>query len=203
MCGIAARLGGKDPRLWPASWVVVSPLARTRDYLTLLAIAGIVIALDQWSKPLVRTMLQVGESWSPLPGAVPFLRVVHWNNTGAAFGLFPAGGMVFTIVAVIVSIAILYYYPRVSGRQIALRIALALQFGGAIGNLIDRLALGTVTDFIAVGRFPVFNVADASISIGVAVLVFAMWLDDRRRKPSHAIADREGQEEEVASEVER
>lgn len=157
-------------------------MTKVRDYLVLVGGAGIVVALDQWTKYLVRTRLEVGEIWSPWEWLSPIARVVHWNNTGAAFGLFQSGGLIFTVVAIVVSLAILYYYPRVPASQIPLRLALALQLGGAVGNLIDRLAVGTVTDFISLGTFPVFNVADASISIGVAVLVAAMWVEERRRK---------------------
>jgi signal peptidase II len=153
-----------------------------RDYLVLLGLSGIVVALDQWTKYLVRSRLSFGEIWSPWAWLAPYARIVHWNNTGAAFGLFRSGGLIFTVVAVIVSLAILYYYPRVPASQIPLRLALALQLGGAVGNLLDRLVQGTVTDFISLGTFPVFNVADASISMGVAVLVAAMWIEERRRR---------------------
>ena len=157
-------------------------LAKARDYLVLLGLAGLVIGLDQWTKYLVRSRLAVGEPWSPWEWLSPFARIVHWNNTGAAFGIFQSGGMVFTVVAIVVAAAILYYYPRVPSGQVPLRVALGLQFGGAVGNLIDRLAQGTVTDFISIGSFPVFNIADASISCGVAILVGAMWIEERRRK---------------------
>jgi signal peptidase II len=163
-------------------------LTKIRDYLILTGIAGFVIALDQWSKYLVRTQLAVGEAWSPFSWLAPYVRVVHWKNTGAAFGLFPSGSLIFTVIAVIVSAAIIYYYPRVPNSQVALRFALALQLGGAIGNLVDRLAHGPVTDFISVGTFPVFNVADASISIGVAVLVGSMWIAERRDQVAQAEA---------------
>ncbi len=151
-------------------------------YLFLAALAGVVLALDQWSKYFVRTRLAVGESWSPLAGAPDLLRVIHWNNTGAAFGLFPGAGWIFTVVAVVVIVAILVYFPRIPAGQVAVRLALGLQLGGALGNLTDRLLLGTVTDFVAVGSFPVFNVADASISIGTALLLAAMWVDERRSR---------------------
>lgn len=157
-------------------------MTKVRAYLTLLGIAGVVLALDQATKYLVRTRLEIGESWSFLGALSPYVRVVHWNNTGAAFGLFPAGSTIFTIVAILVVLAILYYYPQVPADQVGLRIALPLQLGGALGNLTDRLVVGTVTDFIAVGKFPVFNVADSSISIGVAVLVVAMWIEERDRR---------------------
>lgn len=155
-------------------------MAKARDYAILLGLAGAVVALDQWTKLLVRTKLPFAQTWSPWEWLAPYARIVHWNNTGAAFGFFQSGGMLFTIVAILVSIAIVYYYPRVPSSQVPLRLALSLQLGGAVGNLIDRLAHGTVIDFISIGNFPVFNVADSSISVGVAVLVAAMWLEERR-----------------------
>jgi signal peptidase II len=155
-------------------------LSKVRDYFILLGIAGMVIALDQWAKYLVRLNLEKGETWSPFEWLSPYARIIHWTNTGAAFGLFQSGGLFFTVIAILVSIAILYYYPRVPSSQVALRFALALQLGGAAGNLIDRLIHGIVTDFISVGSFPVFNVADACISIGTAILIAAMWVEERR-----------------------
>ena len=149
--------------------------------MILLGLSGMIVAVDQWTKYLVRSRLELGETWMPIAWLAPIARVIHWNNTGAAFGLLPSASLVFTIVAVLVCIAVLYYFPRVPAVQWPLRAALVLQFAGALGNLIDRLLLGTVTDFISVGTFPVFNVADASISVGVAVLVAGMWLDERRR----------------------
>ncbi len=153
-----------------------------KDYSLLVGCAGIIVALDQLSKFLVRTRLDFGQTWMPISWLARFARVVHWNNTGAAFGLFPSGSLIFTIVAIIVAVAILYYFPRVPAIQWTLRVALVLMFSGAVGNLIDRLLHGTVTDFISLGTFPVFNVADASISTGVAVLVASMWIDERRAR---------------------
>jgi signal peptidase II len=158
------------------------PLTKLRDYLILAGLGGSIVALDQWTKFLVRSNLQVGESWMPVAWLAPLVRVVHWHNTGAAFGLFPAGGLLFTVIAIFVSAAIIYYYPRVPSQQVWLRLALAMQLGGALGNLIDRLVQGTVTDFISIARFPVFNVADATISLGVAILVVTMWLEEQRVK---------------------
>jgi signal peptidase II len=155
-------------------------LSKIKDYAVLFGIAGAVVALDQWTKYLVQTKLALGEYWSPFAWLMPFARIIHSNNTGAAFGLFPSGSLIFTIVAVIVSIGIIIYYPRVPRGQWALRIALALQLAGALGNLISRLIDGTVTDFISIGRFAVFNVADSSISIGTAILIAVMWLEERR-----------------------
>jgi signal peptidase II len=154
-----------------------------RGYLTLAGISGFVVAADQWSKYLLRLHLAPGESWSPWEWLAPYARLVHSDNTGAAFGIFQDGATFFTAVAIIVAAAIVYYFPRVPAGQRALRIALALQLGGAVGNLIDRLLQhGRVTDLISLGRFPVFNLADASISIGVAILLASIIA--RRPAPS-------------------
>ncbi|MGB2896360.1 MAG: signal peptidase II [Anaerolineales bacterium] len=153
-----------------------------RDYGFLIGFAGAIIALDQWTKYLVRTYLAVGESWVPFDWLRPYARIVHWNNTGAAFGIFPSGGAIFSVIAVLVIAAILYYFPHVPRQQAAIRLALGLQLGGATGNLLSRLFHGVVTDFVSLGSFAVFNVADSCISIGAALLVGAMWLEERRNK---------------------
>ncbi len=164
----------------------MSPL---KNYLILLGAAGLIVALDQWSKYLVRSSLAYGEVWVPWDRLAPYARIVHWNNTGAAFGILPSAGAFFTTVSVLVVVAILYYFPRVPEQQMLVRVALILQFGGAIGNLVDRVAQGTVTDYISVGSFPVFNVADACISVGVALLVAALWVEERKRPAPTAEAN--------------
>jgi signal peptidase II len=152
------------------------------DYAYLISIASVIVVADQWTKNLVRTGIPLGESWSPWPWLAPYARIVHWQNTGAAFGMFQNMGLVFTILAFLVSVAILYYFPRVPRSEWAMRLAMTLQLAGAVGNLIDRLTQGTVTDFISVGTFAVFNIADASISVGTAILVLAVWLSERKQK---------------------
>jgi len=152
------------------------------DYIYLVGIAALIVGIDQWTKILVRTLIPLGKSWSPWPWLEPYARIVHWQNTGAAFGMFQNLSLVFTILAFVVAIAILYYFPRVPRSEWAMRLAMVLQMGGAVGNLIDRLTQGTVTDFISLGKFAVFNVADASISVGTAVLILAVWLSERRQK---------------------
>lgn len=150
-----------------------------RTYPFLVGLAGLVVAADQYSKYLVRTKIAFGGSWTPVPALEPYLKITHWSNTGAAFGLFRSGGLAFTLVAIVVSIAIVYYYGQVPRGQWAVRAALGLQLGGAIGNLIDRLAAGTVTDFISIGSFPVFNLADSAISVGVAILAITLLVEKR------------------------
>jgi signal peptidase II len=155
-----------------------------KDYLILLGISGSVIALDQWTKWLVRENLPFQGTWLPewLGWLSPYARIVHWYNSGAAFGMFQNGNMVFTVLAFIVIGAIIYYYPHVESEDWTLKLAMGLQLAGAAGNLIDRLIMGKVTDFISIGTFPVFNVADSSISVGVAVLLLGVWIKERAEK---------------------
>jgi len=157
---------------------------KVKDYLILIGVAGIVIALDQWTKWLVRTNIEFGAQWLPegLEWLSPYARIVHWYNSGAAFGMFQNGNLVFTILAILVVIAILYYYPQVEAEDWTLKLAMGLQRAGAAGNLIDRLMVGKVTDFISVGSFPVFNVADASITVGVIVLLLGVWFKEHQEK---------------------
>jgi signal peptidase II len=152
------------------------------DYAFLLGIAGFIVLIDQLTKYLVRTQLPFAGSWSAFVWLEPYIRIVHWQNTGAAFGMLQGFGFIFAILAVIVSIAILYYFPRVPSNEWAMRLAMAMQLGGAVGNLIDRITVGTVTDFVSVGTFAVFNVADACISVGTVILILAVWDSERRQK---------------------
>ena len=173
-----------------------------QNYWGIFTIAALIIALDQWTKWLVRTNIPAGQSWLPdsLLWLSPYARIVHWYNKGAAFGIFQEGSMVFTVLAFIVSAAIIYYYPQVSRQDWPLRLAMSMQLGGAIGNLIDRLTIGHVTDFISVGTFPVFNIADSSISVGCVVLLLGVWWQERGSKKEKAQGSAPEQSSEVTSE---
>ncbi len=152
------------------------------DYLYLLAIAGVIVILDQWTKYLVRTHIVFSQSWMPWEWLSTYARIVHWGNTGAAFGIFQNLGGFFTILAFIVIGIILVFFPQIPRSDWPMRLAMSMQLGGAAGNLIDRLARGHVTDFISVGNFAVFNVADASISMGVAVLILGMLIQEKNNR---------------------
>ncbi len=141
------------------------------DYLFLLLVAGTSVTLDQLTKSIVRANLAFTDFWMPLDWLSPFARIVHWKNTGAAFGIFRNGNIPFMILAIIVSLAIINYYPIIPRGDRHLRVAIALQLGGALGNLIDRIYQGWVTDFLSIGNLPVFNLADLSISLGVVILL--------------------------------
>jgi signal peptidase II len=155
-----------------------------RTYAWFFSVVALVVALDQWTKWLVRAYVPLGGTW--LPAGMQWLdayaRITHFANSGAAFSFFQSGNLVFTIVAIGMSIAILYYLPQISEKEWLLRLALSLYLAGVLGNLIDRLRVGEVTDFISVGTFAIFNVADASINVGVALLILGVWLKSRTEK---------------------
>lgn len=154
-------------------------------YGLLIMIVGVLVTLDQWTKWLVRANIPLGGSWLPesLDWLSPYARIVHWYNTGAAFGMFQGGSMVFTVLAFIVIGAIIYYFPQVEKSDWTLRIAMSMQLAGASGNLIDRLTqAGRVTDFVSVGNFPVFNVADSSITVGTIILLIGIFLQEMKEK---------------------
>jgi len=162
--------------------------------LYVLIIPAVIIALDQLTKGLVRQNLALGESWMPLDWLAPYARVLHWYNTGIALGLFQGGGFIFILLPVVIVVGIIVYFSRVPDDDWTIRLALSMQLGGAIGNLIDRISLGHVTDFISVGSFPVFNLADSSITVGVVILLIGMWQQEKRDKsnlenPAPAEAD--------------
>ncbi|MDQ4077725.1 MAG: signal peptidase II [Chloroflexota bacterium] len=149
----------------------------------LIVVAIIVLVVDQWSKARIIEWLEIGESWRPWAGT-PILELfafTHTKNSGAAFGIFPSGGWFFIIVAIVVSFGILWYFPRLPREKWWLFLSLGLQLGGALGNLIDRLRIGWVTDFVHIGSFAIFNVADASIVCGVLILAFHMYREDVER----------------------
>ena len=146
----------------------------------LAGVVALVIVADQLSKAYAVAHLRWGESWMPIAAVRPFFRFTLTHNTGAAFGLFPQGGVVFLVIALIVAAVILYYYRQLPGRAWLVRLALGLQLGGALGNVIDRLRQGYVVDFLEVPHWPVFNVADSCIVVGVVLLGWVMWREERR-----------------------
>jgi len=151
-------------------------------WLALACMAALAILTDQLSKAYVVRHLDLYESWAPVPALEQVFRFTYVRNTGAAFGLFPQGGAIFLIIAVIVSVIIVYYYRQVSSEGWLIRLALGLQLGGALGNVIDRVRLGYVVDFLDVWRWPVFNVADSCIVVGVGLLILVMLREERRSR---------------------
>jgi signal peptidase II len=136
----------------------------------------IVVALDQLTKAWLVSILDPGQSMNIVGD---WLRLVHGQNSGALFGLFRDSAAGFAVVSIAVIGAILWYESR-AGATPYVSLTLGLLFGGALGNLADRIRLGYVVDFVDAGigslRFWTFNVADASISLAIVLLLAAsVW----------------------------
>jgi signal peptidase II len=150
-------------------------LAGGYRWVILSGVALLIFLLDQWSKYLVLRNLAWGEPWNPIASLKRLVSLTLVTNTGAAFGLLPDLGTLFALVAIIVVIAILFYERYIPTDQPWLRIALGMQLGGAAGNLVDRLHYGHVIDFIDFKVWPIFNLADSAIVVGVSILAFYFW----------------------------
>ncbi len=143
---------------------------------TFFVIALLVVSVDQLSKLWIELNLAVGES---LP-ETGFFRLTHIRNTGASFGLFQDQSLVLAIVSIIgigvLLYLILFMYRRFHTLSTAsVKIALGLMLGGAVGNLIDRLSSGYVTDFINFNFWPAFNVADSAVVVGAVILSYSLF----------------------------
>ena len=157
------------------------------DYLLLLVGAGTIIALDTWTKILVDRNIPVGGAWLPdsLAHYIAYFRVTHFHNTGTAFSMFAGTeriNLIISILALVVSILIVVIFPRIERQERLLRAAVILQLGGTVGNLISRVQYGYVLDFISIGNFAVFNIADASLVTGASLMVLAVLLEEIRAK---------------------
>jgi signal peptidase II len=157
--------------------VVRAKVSRAPALVRAGLVAVVVVALDQLTKHLIADQITPGDVHKFLPG----IKLVHDRNTGVAFSLFSGGGtlvLVFTLVALVVLVGYLVLRPD----RPWLWLPTGMLVGGAIGNLIDRLANGAVTDFIKLPAWPAFNVADMSITFGVVILVVVLEVG---RKDEH------------------
>jgi len=163
-----------------------------------LLVAGIVIGLDQWTKAWVRATIPEYTAMIPVPALGEYFVFEHVFNYGAAFGILQNQGMLFVVIALVVAVAILVYIRYLPLDQRFVRLLLGLQLGGAIGNLIDRLHQGYVTDFIKMGipdvyYWPNYNIADSSIVIGVIGLGVYILVDDLRKQRQQQPGEQAGQ----------
>ncbi len=183
----------------PAAEVVGTSIDRDRDvedgsrpsgrplWAVFLGIAGTVVVLDQVTKAWVTSFLAPGRSVDVIGDLI---RLIHAQNSGGLFGLLRDQALPFALVSLVVVALIVAYHGR-SGRSSYLSITLGLLLGGALGNLVDRLRLGYVVDFVDAGigglRWYTFNVADASISFAILLLLAAsIWPAVARRAPVNA-----------------
>lgn len=147
-----------------------------RMNLVFLVIAVLVLAADQLTKYLIRANMSIGQS-IPEEG---IFRLTYVTNTGGAFGLLANQTFLLLFTAVLGVAAILLYYRYLPFDSLLLKASLALQLGGAMGNLIDRFRYEHVTDFVDVRlwhdfHWPAFNVADSAIVVGVGILACALF----------------------------
>lgn len=153
-------------------------------------VAGTVFAVDQLTKYLVRANLAIGESW-PAEG---FIRLTHGTNTGTVFGLFPQQTLLLTLASFFAIGFVIYFYRAHGGSGWLSQLNVGLLLGGAFGNLLDRLAWAKVTDFIDVGPWPIFNIADSSIVVGITLLIATTLLyGDRQDDPQELVEPGEDQ----------
>jgi signal peptidase II len=147
--------------------------------VALFLVSAWVALLDQISKSVVSRLVPMYGSVVCLGGLV---RITHVRNAGAAFGVFQ-GRQPMLIAAALAAVGIIVVsYPRVSLSNWPARFGLGLGLGGALGNLIDRLRFGGVVDFVEVGPWPVFNLADTAIVVGVALILLGMMRSPGRKE---------------------
>jgi signal peptidase II len=153
---------------------------RATKGLLLIILAVSVVALDQLTKYLVRANMEWGQS-IPSEG---FVRLTYTTNTGGAFGIFANQTFLLAVAAVLGILVFLVYFRYIPLESTLLKVGLGLDLGGAVGNLIDRLRSGEVTDFIDIGPWPVFNVADSAIVVGTIVIVYYLLFTAQKKARS-------------------
>jgi signal peptidase II len=136
-------------------------------WLRAAAVTAVVVALDQATKALVRANVEIGDS----DGVFPGVEIVHVRNEGVAFSRFSGGGTIVTIIVAAALVALLAYFVTHLHKPLVW-LPTGILLGGALGNIIDRVRDGAVTDFIKFPGWPAFNVADISITFGVLVLLY-------------------------------
>ncbi|RME31099.1 MAG: signal peptidase II [Thermoflexia bacterium] len=156
--------------------------------MLLIAVAALVLALDQATKTWVVRNLAPGQSQELAEWLAPVLSLTHVTNTGVAFGLLQGLGDILTLVALLTIILILAFSRSLPSDQWLPHIALGLQLGGALGNLTDRLFRGAVVDFVDLNfwplhHWPIFNIADTSIVAGVGLVLLSIWRERPERTP--------------------
>jgi len=144
-------------------------------------VAAAVVIVDRITKIYVER--HFGVPYGPRQVVDHVLYLTVTRNAGAAFGLFQSFTFGFVLISVVVMVGILFYYGRLPTGDWPARLGLSLVFGGALANAYDRGVQGSVIDFIQVPHWPIFNVADSSITVGVAVLLIGtVWRSGRPRR---------------------
>ena len=152
------------------------------------AIAVTVFVIDQLTKAWVERNIPLNTGVRVLDD---YVRVVHTQNTGAAFGLLPERTTLLSLLSVVAVIAILFYYRQIASSSALVAATLGMQLGGAFGNLANRVGQGYVVDWVDVGipggpRFWAFNVADSGITLGIVFVTLLLWIEERKAQPTPA-----------------
>ncbi|EHT7839187.1 signal peptidase II [Staphylococcus pseudintermedius] len=146
-------------------------------FITLIILIG-----DQLTKFIIRTQMTLGESFAVVP---KFLYITSHRNNGAAWGILSGKMTFFYIITIIVLIALIVFYIKEAKNNMLMQIAISLLFSGALGNFIDRVSSGEVVDFIDTVifgyDFPIFNIADASLTMGVVLLIIVLLKDQNQK----------------------
>lgn len=153
----------------------------TRLLVVYFLISALLVGLDQWSKYLTVQNISLGETKEFIPG---FLSLTHLRNTGAAWSLLEGKMIFFYVITVIVSVMIIYLLIKNYKKSIWYSVGLSFVLAGAIGNFIDRVRLGYVVDMLQTDfmNFPIFNVADSTLVVGVICIFIYLILDEKAAK---------------------
>jgi signal peptidase II len=182
---VDVRVGSSTDGLTPISVRERALGARLPDWLALGAVAGAAVIADQLTKRIVSGTLALGESKHVLGP----LDLHHVQNSGIAFGLFADATPIVTVLTALAVGWMLFFFARSGARHAILPVALGLLIGGSASNLIDRVRLGHVTDFLDLSYWPAFNLADTFIVLGVLILLAALLLPQRVRPRPRAVSD--------------
>lgn len=174
------RVGSTPDGLAPVSVAERSLAAGTRQWAALIAIVATAVAADQATKHLVASQLELGDRVAVVG---PF-SIHHVQNSGIAFGLFASATSIVIFLTGLAVLWMLAYFARSGARHPVLPVGLGLVIAGSLSNLVDRIRLGHVTDFLDIGAWPAFNLADTFIVVGVAVLVAMLVAADRPGRPA-------------------
>ena len=153
----------------------------TRLLVVYFLISALLVGLDQWRKYLTVQNISLGETKEFIPG---FLSLTHLRNTGAAWSLLEGKMIFFYVITVIVSVVIIYLLIKNYKKSIWYSVGLSFVLAGAIGNFIDRVRLGYVVDMLQTDfmNFPIFNVADSTLVVGVICIFIYLILDEKAAK---------------------
>jgi signal peptidase II len=161
-------------------------------------VAVIVFVLDQATKLAVVQQIGMGNAWTPVP-ALDWFRIVGSFNTGTACGYFPQLSILFTLAPFFILAVVIWFYRSQKSPSWLLSVGVGLIIGGAFGNLVDRLRLGYVVDFVQVAHFPIFNVADAAVSTAVVIMLLWSLREDSSRPQMTAVTETGAEEKKDSS----